>query len=351
MKIDFYDLFSHYVPDDFSEAGSENYITAAVKNRVMENIPANTCKPVRISRIGRAVIAAAAAVLSLGTFAAAAVGGGWFSRMFGETADKLISDESDYNDYSAVFENIEIRGDSGFSYEISNTYIIDDFIFYELNISRNDGEAIVISEDYQQSGGFEWESVGENQLLKSGIQGEEWSGIVRAEDNVVTVQCDLYAAGGFSAGDHIHVSAKNLHSGFGIAAENVILQNIEIEFDIASVPTPAGKVIDVSQNADFDSGYSCRINKIFLSPLNITVTARSDSIYGKGDVDVMQFADSRIILKSGEVLDNISVNHDYNSGDEMEIFLFWIEDDDTVMRIIMPDEIKEIHIGNLTVKL
>lgn len=350
MKIDFYDLFSFHTPKDFHSVGEENCITAAVKSRVMENISADKRKSIRISRVGRAVIAAAAAVLSLGTFAAAAVGVGWFGRMFGETADKLISDESDYNDYSAVFENIEIRGDSGFSYEISDTYIIDDFIFYELNISRNDGEAIVISDDYQQSGGFEWESIGENQLLKSGIQGEEWSGIVRAENNSVTVQCDLYAAGGFSAGDHIHVSAKNLHSGFGLSAENIILQNIEIEFDIASVPIPVRKVIDISQNADFDSGYSCRINKISLSPLNITVTAQSDSIYGKGDVDVMQFADSRIILKSGEVLDNISVNHDYN-GDEMEIFLFWIEDDDKVMRIIMPDEIKEIHIGNLTVEL
>lgn len=350
MKIDFYNLFSLHTPKDFPSAGEENYITAAVKSRVMENISANTRKPVRVKKIGRAFLAAAAAVLSLGTFAAAAVGGGWFSRMFGETSNKLISDENDYNYYSAVLENIEIRADNGFSCEISNTYIIDDFIFYEINISRNDGEAIVISEDYQQSGGFEWESVGENQLLKSGIQGEEWSGIVRAENNSVTVQCDLYAAGGFSAGDHIHVSAKNLHSGFGLAAENVILQNIEIEFDIASVPTPVRKVIDVSQNADFDSGYSCRINKISLSPLNIAVTAQSDSIYGKGDVDSMQFEDSKIILKNGEVLDNISINNDYN-GDEMEIFLFWIEDDDKVMRIIMPDEIKEIHIGNLTVEL
>ncbi|MCI9408420.1 MAG: hypothetical protein HFJ89_01195 [Oscillospiraceae bacterium] len=33
MKIDFYDLFSHYVPDDFSEAGSENYVTAVIKKR------------------------------------------------------------------------------------------------------------------------------------------------------------------------------------------------------------------------------------------------------------------------------------------------------------------------------
>lgn len=350
MKIDFYGLFSLHTPKDFHSAGKENYITAAVKSRVMENISVDKRKSIRISRISRAVIAAAAAVLSLGTFAAAAVGVGWFSRMFGETADKLISDESDYNDYSAVLENIEIRADSGFSCEMSNTYIIDDYIFYELNISRNDGEAIVLSDDYKQSGGFEWESVGENQSLKSGIQGEAWSGIVRAENNSVTVQCDMYAAGGFSAGDHIHISAKNLHSGFGFSAENIILQNIEIEFDIASVPIPVRKVIDISQNADFDSGYSCRINKISLSPLNITVTAQSGSIYGKGDVDVMQFADSRIILKSGEVLDNISVNNDYN-GDEMEIFLFWIEDDDKVMRIIMPDEIKEIHIGNLIVEL
>lgn len=33
MKIDFYDFFSHYVPDDFSEAGSENYVTAVIKKK------------------------------------------------------------------------------------------------------------------------------------------------------------------------------------------------------------------------------------------------------------------------------------------------------------------------------
>lgn len=350
MKIDFYELFSLHTPTDFPEAGGEQYVAAAVMNRVMENISADKRKRVRAGRLSRTVLAAAAAVLTLGTLAVAAVGGGWFRRMFGETADKLISDENDYNAYSSVLENVEIRGDSEFSYEISNIYIIDDFIFYELNISRNDGEAMVLSDDYQLSGGFGWESVGENQSLKSGMQGEVWSGIVRAENNTVTVQWDIYAAGGFSAGDHIHVAAENLHSGFGIDAENVILKNIEIEFDIISVPTPERKVIEVNKNADFDSGYSCQINKISLSPLNVIVTAQSDSVYGKGDVDDMQFADSKIVLKSGETLDNIGVNHDYGT-DEMEIFLFWLEDDDTVMRIIMPDEIKEIHIGNLTVEL
>ena len=350
MKIDFYDLFSMHTPKDLSNAGEDNYITAAVKSRVMENISAGKNKPVRMNRLGRIILASAAAALTLGTLAAAAVGGGWFSRMFGENADKLVSDGKEYNDYSALLENIDIRGDSGFSYEISNTYIIDDFIFYELNIFRNDGEAIVLSDDYLKSGGFEWESAGENQSLKSGMQGEIWSGIVRAVDNTVTVQCDLYAAGGFSEGDHIHVAAENLHSGFGTVTENVILKNIEIEFDIASVPSPERKIVEVNKTVNFDSGYSCQINKISLSPLNIIVTAQSDSIYGKNDVDVMQFADSKIILKSGEVLDNISVNHDYND-DETEIFLFWIEDDDKVMRVIMPDEIKELHIGDLIVEL
>ncbi|MDE5860295.1 MAG: hypothetical protein K2H23_07960, partial [Oscillospiraceae bacterium] len=341
---------SMHTPKDFPKALGEQQNAAAVKSMVMKNISADKRKSIRISRLSRVILTAAAAALALGTLAVAAVGGGWFSRMFGETADKLVSDEKDYNDYSAVLDNIEIRGDSGFSYEISNTYIIDDFIFYELNISRNDGEAIALSDDYLKSGGFEWESVGENQLLKSGIQGESWSGIVRASDNTVTVQCDLYAAGGFSEGDHIHVAAENLHSGFSLVTENVILKNIEIEFDIASVPSPERKTVDVNKTVDFDSGYSCQINKISLSPLNIIVTAQSDSIYGKNDVDAMQFTDSKIILKSGEVLDNISVNHDYND-DEMEIFLFWIEDDDTVMRIIMPDEIKELHIGDLIVEL
>lgn len=350
MKIDFYDLFSLHTPKDFPEAGEDNYLTAAVKSRVMKNISVDKNKPIRMNRIGRIILVSAAAVLALGTLTVAAVGGGWFSRMFGETADKLVSDEKYYNDYSAVFENIEIRGDSEFRYEISNTYIIDDFIFYELNIFRNDGEAIILSDDYPRSGGFEWESIGDNQSLKSGIQGENWSGIVRASDNTVTVQCDLYAAGGFSAGDHIHVAAKNLHSGFGLVTENVILKNIEIEFDIVSVPSPERKTVEVNKIVNFDSGYSYQINKISLSPLNIIVTAQSDSIYGKNDVDSMQFTDSKIILKSGEVLDNISVNHDYND-DEMEIFLFWIEDDDTVMRVIMPDEIKELHIGDLILEL
>ncbi len=35
MKIDFYDFFSHYVPDDFSEAGSENYVTAVIKKKII----------------------------------------------------------------------------------------------------------------------------------------------------------------------------------------------------------------------------------------------------------------------------------------------------------------------------
>ena len=64
MKIDFYDLFSHYVPDDFSEAGSENYITAAVKNSVMDNISdkAVSKKARRIGKSSRIARSAAAAV-------------------------------------------------------------------------------------------------------------------------------------------------------------------------------------------------------------------------------------------------------------------------------------------------
>lgn len=348
MKIDFYELFSLHTPEDFPEAGGENYLAAAVKSKVMENISADKRKPIRMSRVGRIILTAAAAALAFGTLAAAAVGGGWFGQMFGETADKLVSDEKDYNDYSAVLENINIRGDSGFSYELSNIYIIDDFFFYELNVCSNDGEAIVLSDDYLKNGGFLWVSTGTNQSLKSGVQGEVWSAITQAADNAVTVQCNLYAAGGFSAGDHIHITAENLYSGFDVT-ENIIVKNIEIEFDITSVPAPDRKIVEVNKTVCFDSGYSCRINKISLSPINIVVTAQSDSIYGKNDVDVMQFTDSKIILKSGEELDNISVNHDYNA-DEMEIFLFWIEDGDTVMRIIMPDEIKEIHIGDLIIK-
>ena len=45
MKIDFYDLFSMHTPNDFSNAGEDNYITAAVKSRVMENISADKTSP------------------------------------------------------------------------------------------------------------------------------------------------------------------------------------------------------------------------------------------------------------------------------------------------------------------
>lgn len=138
MKIDFYDLFSHYVPDDFSETGNDNYLTAAVKNRVMENIPASKNKPVHIGRIGRAVIAAAAAVVVLvtGTLAASALGIIDLERIFGG----LFNSGTEYLEgITAVPQNVVITGDDSLSIKVLGIGGTENEAFGIIEIKRNDG--------------------------------------------------------------------------------------------------------------------------------------------------------------------------------------------------------------------
>ena len=117
MKIDFYDLFSMHTPKDFPETGEDNYITAAVKSRVMENIPTSRNKLVRIGRIGRAVIAAAAAVvvLAMGTLAASALGLIDLERIFG----RLFNNDTEYLEgITTVPQNVVVTGDDRLSLRV-----------------------------------------------------------------------------------------------------------------------------------------------------------------------------------------------------------------------------------------
>lgn len=138
MKIDFYDLFSLHTPNDFPEAGEENYITAAVKSRVMENIPTVKSKPVRISRVGRAVIIAAAAVVVLitCTFAASALGLIDLERIFGGMFD---SGTEYLEGITAVPQNVTITGDDRLSFKVLGIGGTENEAFGAIEIKRNDG--------------------------------------------------------------------------------------------------------------------------------------------------------------------------------------------------------------------
>lgn len=138
MKIDFYDLFSLYTPNDFSEAGEENYITAAVKSRVMENVSANKRKPVRIGKIGRAVIAAAAVavVLITGTFAASALGLIDLERIFG---GMFKSGTEHLEGITAVPQNVVTTGDDRLSLRVLGIAGTEDMFVGSIEIKRNDG--------------------------------------------------------------------------------------------------------------------------------------------------------------------------------------------------------------------
>lgn len=291
-----------------------------------------------------AVIAPAAVltvlVLGLGVYAS---GAGWFGRFFGSEAEKLAENGKTFDNYSAVLGNIEIRGDEGYSFEIVDPYIIDDFLFYGLEVRRTDSTPIIPAEEnFEGQSGFALIGTGENHSLKSRAQGEAASFISEARDGSITVQCDLYAGGGFSAGDHIHIAGEDLYSGLAVT-QNIIAERVEVEFDIVSVPDTDRKIIIADETAVFEDGYSCRIEKIALSPISILVTARP---LDAGDLETMHFEDSSVTLKSGEVLDNIGVND--SSGTENGIFLFMLDGEH--MRIIMPDEIAEIRIGDLIIE-
>lgn len=138
MKIDFYDLFSLHTPKDFSQAGEDNYITAAVKSRVMENIHVNKSKPVRINRIGRAVIAAAAAVvvLAMGTLAASALGLIDLERIFGS---RFNGGFEHLENISSIPQNVVTTGDDRLSLTVLGIAGTDNEALVTIEVKRNDG--------------------------------------------------------------------------------------------------------------------------------------------------------------------------------------------------------------------
>lgn len=138
MKIDFYDLFSLHTPKDFPSAGEENYITAAVKSRVMENIPANTRKPVRIKKIGKTFLAAAAAVvvLAMGTLAASALGLIDLEKAFGH----FFNGGTEHMEgISAIPQNVITTGDDRLSLSVVGIGGTENEALVTIEIKRNDG--------------------------------------------------------------------------------------------------------------------------------------------------------------------------------------------------------------------
>lgn len=140
MKIDFYDLFSHYVPDDFSEAGSENYITAAIKNRVKDNISEDPFpkRSRRIGKVGRIALAAAAAVVVLitGTLAASAMGLIDLEKVFGVM---FRSGTENLEGITAVPQNVVTTGDDRLSIKVLGIGGTENEAFGIIEIKRNDG--------------------------------------------------------------------------------------------------------------------------------------------------------------------------------------------------------------------
>lgn len=152
MKIDFYDLFSLHTPKDFSSAGEENYITAAVKSRVMEKIPANTRKPVRIKKISKAFLAAAAVVACMGITVGAV--SGQFGQFFSTLSRSEISDSTFDSKLPAVGDNsvdmteyytlpeAEFTTDGTVSAELLGVYNDSSTLMLSLMITPESGEDI-----------------------------------------------------------------------------------------------------------------------------------------------------------------------------------------------------------------
>lgn len=140
MKIDFYDLFSHYVSDDFSEAGSDNYITATIKNMVTDNISEDAVpsRSRRIGKVGRIVFAAAAAVVVLitGTLAASAMGLIDLEKVFGVMFRSGIEN---LEGITAVPQNVVTTGDDRLSIKVLGIGGTENEAFGIIEIKRNDG--------------------------------------------------------------------------------------------------------------------------------------------------------------------------------------------------------------------
>lgn len=138
MKIDFYELFSLHTPKDLPEARGEQYITAAVRNRVMENISADKRKRVRAGRLSRSVLAAAAAVvvLAMGTLAASALGLIDLEKIFG---GMFKSGTEHLAGITAVPQNVVTTGDDRLSMRVLGIGGTENEAFGVIEIKRNDG--------------------------------------------------------------------------------------------------------------------------------------------------------------------------------------------------------------------
>ncbi|MDE6133775.1 MAG: hypothetical protein K2G04_10455 [Oscillospiraceae bacterium] len=155
MKIDFYDLFSLHTPENFPEVGGENY-TAAVKSRVMENVHANKSKSLRINRIGKAVIAAAAAVVVLvtGTIAASALGLIDLEKIFG---GMFRSGTEHLANITAVPQNVTTTGDDRLSFRVLGIAGTETDFVGSIEIKRNDGGVFPTSTVVESKRGFDGE--------------------------------------------------------------------------------------------------------------------------------------------------------------------------------------------------
>ncbi len=140
MKINFYDLFSHYVPDDFSETGGENYFTAAIKGRVIDNISENAVqkKSRRIRKLHKVIFAAAAAVVVLitGTLAASAMGLIDLEKVFGFMFN---SGFNNLDNITAIPQNVVTTGDDRLSMRVLGIGGTENEAFGIIEIKRNDG--------------------------------------------------------------------------------------------------------------------------------------------------------------------------------------------------------------------
>lgn len=305
------------------------------------------CKP---SRLLISAVTAAIVVSLLG-IGAVAYKSGWLRLAFGESADNLLSDGTDY---SARFDNIEIWcSDSNLSFELTSAYVFDELLFYELNVSRKDGTPFELPEDFYPEffggtwdGGFSCENIGDDLKLSSGAFAECGSVILgESENGGINILCNVYSTGGFAEGNHIHLVLE----GIKIWRPQVkILSSAaaEIEFDISELPKSNKCVIDVNKTARFADGQTCVIKSISLSPMCVVVTAASsDGNY----LEHTMLRENRIVLKSGDIFENCGINAN-TFGSEEEVFLFWFASDAPNRNVvIMPDEIASVQLGDIVI--
>lgn len=305
-------------------------------NSITETDPVR--KNTTVFRAWTGIIAAVLAISLVGT-AAYAYRTGLIGRIFGHSADKLMSDG---NDYSAKLDNIQISCDNeDYYFEISLPYIFDEFLFYEVNFKRTDGTEIIPYNSFYENG-FSYEASGNNLKLASGLNAEHASNTIGStDDGGISVFCSLYSSGGFSEGDHIHLVLEKIFRTQNTANGSIVTDriNAEIEFDISEIPKSNKRVVEVNKPVVFSSGDSCVIKEVSVSPFCIVASAE---LQDNDDFDINCFVENKIILNDERIIENCEINPSF--GSELKIFI--VRDD---MEIIMPDEIAEIHIGDLIV--